>query len=118
MGFRVAYAQAVICGVLDSTHDDIHENTLSLEMTYFTINTREMGRAHEIARQLRMVPDLVIVDEIDSAEEARAVLCAVMSGHVVFVSISAVNQEDGVALWRILANCHLPISVRHLTQVV
>lgn len=122
MGFRAAHAQAVICGVLDAIHDDIHEDALSREMTHFVLNTGELGRAHEITRQLRTVPDLVIIDEIDSAEEAQAVLCAVMAGYVVFVSILAVNQEDGVALWRMLekelANGLLPTSVRHLTQVV
>lgn len=96
LGFRAAHPQAVICGVLSAIHDDIpcrvrtHGDAFLQEMTHFVLNDGKSDRAPEIVRQLHAVPDLVIVDEINSAEEVHAVLCAVLAGHVVFASTSAV----------------------------
>lgn len=56
-------------------------------------------RGSSMRTMARLDPDLVVIDEIKTPDEARAVVMLAETGHQVFASIHSASEEESLALW-------------------
>ncbi len=93
--FQAFYRASSVIGVFDN---DIDAHGIP-GVAQIPVRPEE-DKSRTISSSLRLDPDLVIVDEVETEKEAVAIVRAVETGHFVFITIPAADKQDGMDLWQ------------------
>ena len=99
-GFRLSQAEPNILAMLDDDSAAIFEyGEYGVTRIPGSPEAGSTCRGLSMRTMARLDPDLIVIDEIKTPGEARAVVMLAETGHQVFASIHSASEEESLALW-------------------